>query len=558
MANQVTPINFFGAANPDLYQQQLSLQQRQALAQRLMEQGSEPLVSNQPTNPGGFVPRISPLTGATQAGKMLAGALMQRNINEQQADLAGKQMQAMMQMLRPGGAGAAGNAPTPTQAPAQPTGVSDASSASVGAPWAAASQVEQPAPQAQPAPAPQNDQIADYMRLAVTGQLFGPEAAKVAAAGLTPTDLQKNIQGAGFAPGSPQAAAAYGHALNPPISTRYGIFSNDPNARFYPAGGALPPGALPYQFGPGGQVDVRPYPGQIAGTAAIAGAQAGGKFPYEEVETASGRKVPAFTIPGLVPQTPGVGVPPAPAAQPSAPPLPVTTQGDPWKTMPKLEQPEGVGQTTYQRGRQQGAAAYATQMAEKFGPIAESANQRKAFNDQSLALVDRATTGPGGGSITAAQNWLTSRLGIPESQLAKASAGDPTATLELNKNLINAATQTAKANYGSRMTQSEVMMQIKQASPNVDMTKAAIRYLLLTDNARAEYQMKQAQDLGRYVQQGGDPYQFEGWYARTFPVSVVTMAVGRPAERQNLVKDVTQSGAQAASNLGGWSIRPAP
>lgn len=304
------------------------------------------------------------------------------------------------------------------------------------------------------------------------------------------------------------------------------------------------------------------------GAGLTAGATEQAKFPYREVETASGRKVPAFTIPNLVqqaaaqaaaqpqqPQTPAATLSAAasPAAIPQANPKPQAASapqamsgGDPWKSLPKLEQPEGVGQSTYQRTRQSEAGQYGAKIAERLGPIAESANQRKSFNDQAMALVDKATTGPGAATITGIQNWLTSRFGINEALLAKAGTGDPTATLELNKNLLNAATQAARANYGSRMTQSEVMMQIKQGSPNTDMTKGAIKYLLQADNARAEYQIRQAQDFGRYLQQGGDPYQFEGWYGKNFPMSAVTTH----GAGSNLVKDVINSGQKNNDPLG--------
>jgi len=321
----IQPVNFFAGSNPDLYQQQLSLAQRQALAQHLMEQGSEIPSPNQPTNPGGFVPGLSPLTAATGAGKMLAGAMMQKNINKQQADLAGQQMQAMIQMLR-GGA----QAPQQPQAPQAPTGVSDASATSAGAPWAAASQLPQPTPQPQLPPQAGSVDPGQLMQLYAASTLFGPQAGQFAAKSMEPTDLQKNIQAAGFAPGSPQAAQAYQHTLNPALSTRYGIFSQDPNARYYPAGGALPAGAMPYQFGPGGQVDVKPYPGQVAGAASMAAATGGGaeagKAPYQfqtvntegaptlmthqqAIEAATGQPMPQ---PGQPPPQMGTVPPPQP------------------------------------------------------------------------------------------------------------------------------------------------------------------------------------------------------------------------------------------------------
>ena len=80
------------------------------------------------------------------------------------------------------------------------------------------------------------------------------------------------------------------------------------------------------------------------------------------------------------------------------------------------------------------------------------------------------------------------------------------------------------------------MLQIKQASPNVDMTKATIKDLLDTDSKMSQYQVNQSTALGKYLGQGGDPYQFEGWYAKNFPLSPHTI---KP--QGNAVKDAVQS-----------------
>lgn len=69
---------------------------------------------------------------------------------------------------------------------------------------------------------------------------------------------------------------------------------------------------------------------------------------------------------------------------------------------------------------------------------------------------------------------------------------------------------------------------LSRGSPNVDMPKAAIKYLVDSDNAGLNYQKKQSTDLGRYLSNGGDPYQFEGWYAKSFPLSAETSKVHLP------------------------------
>src|SRR5258708_3551028 len=101
-------MNILAGTSPDLYQKQLALQQQQALAQGLMQQGSQPIDPNRMA--GGYVVPISPLEGLTHAGKSLAAAMMQKNINQQQGDVASQQMQAVISALRNAQGGAQGPA----------------------------------------------------------------------------------------------------------------------------------------------------------------------------------------------------------------------------------------------------------------------------------------------------------------------------------------------------------------------------------------------------------------------------------------------------------------
>lgn len=97
---QAQPFSFFGAASPDLYQQQLALQQQQALAQQMAQQGAEEI--NPARMAGRFVVPISPLEGLSHAGKQIAAAMMQRNVNEGQRDLYARSQAAYQQMLAKG------------------------------------------------------------------------------------------------------------------------------------------------------------------------------------------------------------------------------------------------------------------------------------------------------------------------------------------------------------------------------------------------------------------------------------------------------------------------
>jgi len=210
----------------------------------------------------------------------------------------------------------------------------------------------------------------------------------------------------------------------------------------------------------------------------------------------------------------------------------VVPKNDPWESMPKLQQPEGIGQTTFNREIAVKQGESAAKIADKFGTEAEAANGRKALNEQALSLVDKADTGPGAATIADVKNLLVSRFGVPEADFANT----PSATLSLQKDLLNSATAKAKAQFGSRMTQSEVMLMLSKGAPNVDMTKAAIKYLINTDNAVADYQIQRANDYGTYINKGGDPMRFDAWYSRVFPQSAAVSAIHLPNEKASGVE----------------------
>jgi hypothetical protein len=249
--------------------------------------------------------------------------------------------------------------------------------------------------------------------------------------------------------------------------------------------------------------------------------------PYnvQTVRNASGADVPVFKyqLPGYPgAQSGAAGSPPQlpPAFQPKAPgvaSLEVTqpSKNDPWATVPQRYKPQGTGQTTFDKSMDERSAESAAKLSEKLGSDADAANNRIALNNQALSLVDKADTGPMAAQIGDVKNWLVSRFGIPESSFANT----PSATIALQKDLVNAATQRAKQQFGSRITQSEVMLMMTRGSPNVDMTKAAMKYLLDSDNKMSGYSIQKANDLGTYLQKGGDPMRYEGWHAKTFPAA---------------------------------------
>jgi len=309
---------------------------------------------------------------------------------------------------------------------------------------------------------------------------------------------------------------------------------------------------------------VEQVPGQVPAAAtlasAVTGSQTGAKVPYEttNVQAPGGGEITvpkAWTLPGgplanLAAKQFGVGATspgvaataiPAPNNGSLAPermaqrdailkseqdavnqnlgPLPgaKAASADPWATIPKRPvAAAGMGQSTFDKRMSEENATSSQKLSEKYGAQADAANNRLALNQQALSLVDQADTGPLAARTADVKNWISKFVpGVKESDFENT----PSATIALQKDLVNAATQKAKQQFGSRITQSEVMLMLTRGAPNVDMTKAAIKYLIGTDIAQSQYQIKQANDLGRYLSSGGDPMRFEGWYAMNFPAS---------------------------------------
>jgi hypothetical protein len=95
-------------------------------------------------------------------------------------------------------------------------------------------------------------------------------------------------------------------------------------------------------------------------------------------------------------------------------PAPQPMKADPWSSVPKLPTPMGIGQTTYQRNLDETRAKYAGTLSDKYGGMAEAADQRIALNNQALELVDKADTGPGAAGQAEVKSWLMKFAGIPE------------------------------------------------------------------------------------------------------------------------------------------------
>ena len=437
-------------------------------------------------------------------GGALSGAMGAQQYNLTQQQIRALQLANTLNQGKADFYNGVNTAPAPTSAPsaaAGPTapGFSPTSSQAIfgtpefGTPTAPTPQAQPTGPGGIPLVPGLNPEMS---RAAALGWLSPGYVSAVAGAN-SPTEFQK-IEKAAQA-GDPDARAwIRKNTIIPPVVNRgFGLGQVGPNGEYVP--------------------DLASEAQIARTTAAKAGAEASQRT--VEVTLADGSKV---RVPESSITQPGGGAPKIPDSVPQ----PV----DPaFADIPKLETPKGMGQSTYQNKRMSDAATIAGELTKKASDAAAISNERLVYNTQALGLLDKATTGTGALSIANVKNFLNSRAGIPLDLMDKVVAGDSNATTALNKDLLNAATQKAKQAYGSRITQSEVMLQIKQASPNVDQLTATIRYLLQTDSAMSKYQIDKAQYLGGYLKNGGDPYQFEGFYAKKNPMSASVADVHLPS-----------------------------
>jgi hypothetical protein len=229
--------------------------------------------------------------------------------------------------------------------------------------------------------------------------------------------------------------------------------------------------------------------------------------------------------PAAVPQlarppapAPGAGVPAQPPPMAQAPTAGGVSSTGAWANIPKLQIPSSPGQTsnTFQQANLQAASAKHAELVNTYGQQTALADQQLQYNAQASRALPNAEVGP-------MSEWLTTNrqrlieMGVPESLIP--GSGTVTPTLELNKYLKNAALQGARSIYGNRMTQNEVQLQTQEMSPSTHMTAAAVQSLVQQSNIQSQYQKQRAADYSTYVNRGGDPMQFESWYATNRPLS---------------------------------------
>jgi hypothetical protein len=530
---------------PEDYASFINAQRQSQLAQALMQGAMTPLSSPETQSVRGVY--VQPRIGAVSAASKIAEALMGRSATQKAIQSQVQMARMLNQAYAPGGQPVSDGTPL-QQAPDSAGSNTDATNQGVqpliNRPNGQS--LDQTVHNTQPTFSPQNPRNpwglpADVARnLAMTDpkayaqMLQGPEAVQLGRiAGL-------NSQQAAQAAFAKQTAIEQrpGATIIDPVTGRRMVGADPSRGEYYVTGADGSVTALPIQndatlqawraglttaqqqqntpreIPMGGGVTrlgYPPAPPALGGTVGPSGAPAAPQPPVQPQPGGPGAASPQPAPMG----SPVPGARPAPA--PRAPAAP-QAQGA-WSTVPKLQVPNSPGQTSndFQTGVLKDAAAKHAELVNSYGQQAATADQQLQYNAQALRALPNAEVGP-------MSEWLTTNrarlieAGVPQS-LIPGSGESVTPTLELNKYLKNAALQGARSIYGARMTQNEVNLQTEEMSPSPHMTRDAIASLIKQGNIQAQYQKQRASDYNQYRSMGGDPMQFESWYAQHRPLS---------------------------------------
>ena len=529
-------------------------QKLQMISQMLMQNAGRSTQVPDGWNSMRVVPKMSPLQGIIGAlSGGLAGKAMDKSMLSQQK---------YMQDIYGGGSGS-GSTPAPQpQAPVigdDPSGQiqSAGSSGALVAPGQPAGQPAAFTP-SQPASASAIPGTSVTLQQALRYMSAGvPGADKLVERGLanaSPTDEIKTLQQAGFNQDQIRDyinRKAVKDTNIPDEAVRPGTrLWNAQQKRWVAANADSPPG---YQnvYGdpndPGKVTGQEPIPGGLSAIAESKGASTAGQISNEYTTlptSGGGSRIVGGPHTGIQqptyfpPNSPQSGqANPAATTSPAASPAPATK--GPWASMPKLNIPNELGGANdFTKGVLKGAADKHTELSSKYGAESDLADQQLNYYDEAMKSLPNAEVGP-------ISDWMTeNRAKLAEWGVSKdliPGSGKVTPTFTLNKNLLNAALQGAKQTYGARMTSSEVMLQKNEASPSVKTSRDAIASLIGQAKARISYQKQRADDYGTYIQKGGDPNRFEGWYSSKFPLT----DFARKYESEHPVS-AGDSGAQSA------------
>lgn len=216
-------------------------------------------------------------------------------------------------------------------------------------------------------------------------------------------------------------------------------------------------------------------------------------------------------------QPPNSSSPPASIALPQKDASGILTNNL-WSDIPKMVVPSSPGQTSndYQKAIVTGSAKKHQELVDKFGDQSAAGVQQLEYLTEAEKALPKAEVGP-------MTEYLTHNRGLliqAFPSLANALGGEKvTPTLELNKQLTNAALQGARTTFGTRMTQNEVKLQTEEMSPSVEMTHDALVSLIRQAKMKAAYGIQQDKDYADYHAQNGDPNRFESQYNVRRPIT---------------------------------------
>lgn len=296
----------------------------------------------------------------------------------------------------------------------------------------------------------------------------------------------------------------------------------------------------------GNVVGVHLLPGVAGATATEAGAQAFGKESGElhELPTQSGGTRPQIGVAGVPGAGAGGTLPPnlggappggppqyfppqTPMALPGGGPAGPAGAGGPhgsepgswWPNMPKVPVDNSLGDpSTFNHGKNELRAKVYGDQVKQLGLEADTADQKLEYSTELLRNLPNSFTGPNASGIASFWNTVNQIPGI-RSLIPASVTQDAAGTQIAVKNLVNQAIQGARAIYGPRMAQSEVMLQKNEASPSATMGIQAIYALQRQEDAKSAYFIQRKKDFDRYDSEGGDPLRFEGSYQSRFPLS---------------------------------------
>ena len=510
--------------DPSQYPAFLDAQRKQQLAQMLM--GSLQQANQTPASWDSM--KVVPKRGMLQNVSALADALL--------AGKAQKQATTAQQQYFQGLYGQPS-----TQAPATGPGAGIISPDAPQDQQDAAQAVTNTPPKSGLVQQPQNPMILGGMNKGTAQGLLsmmGPEKyGELLASQYKPSEIATQLRNAGIDPngalGKQIQQQAIAKATNiAPVDVRPGGTLVDPITH-QPIMSA-PNSGIQTTWGPNGPSQ-SVVPGADTAAAQMTGAETGAKTANTPIAIPTAGGGSTFGYPGdklgvappalRTPQSAAASPPSAaapgggggPGVTPNPSPSSPSKPQDPWVSIPKLKVSSALGAPDdFTKGVLQAAGAKHAELSTKYGEESNLADQKLQYNAEARAALPNAEVGP-------MSEWLTHNrarlmeLGVPDKLIP--GDGTVTPTLELNKNLKNAALQGAKATFGAKMTQNEVMLQHEELSPSTSMTRDAISSLMNQDDIKQQYAKQRAEDYGKYVQGGGDPLRFESWYSKTFPLT---------------------------------------